>query len=206
MGQVAGAIPPESSTHFFPALGCCLWGTRGDVSQVGPGAAPALHPGHPGQDAPELGLLELVRACDLSVHLVQLPGKGGHEAGAPGHPGPRGPARAGWAPPGARPWPQPRQEPLRGNGCQEAPHQAHVQGSPCPVGTSRSHGRLPGALPPSRSRPGPERPLPLRSPPPPGAAGHTPACPASAGYRCRGGRGAGTARRALGGRDQGGGC
>lgn len=54
--------------------------------------------------------------------------------------------------------------------------------------------------PPTRSRPGPERPLPLRSPPPPGAAGHIPACQASAGSRCRGGRGAGTARRALGAR------
>lgn len=45
------------------------------MNQGVPGAAPPPTSGT--QDPPEFRELELVGACDLSVHLIQLPGKGG---------------------------------------------------------------------------------------------------------------------------------
>jgi hypothetical protein len=96
--------PCALETHFFPVLGCCLWGQReghelhvfwtGSLQEQLPSK-----PGHPGclmaglsagrhpttthtpdrgapHDSPELRLLELVCAADLSIHLIQLSGKG----------------------------------------------------------------------------------------------------------------------------------
>ena len=92
-----GLVPPHRCVFdsLFPGVGLLPVGDKvKTVSQVVPrvgrdyplgrhplasamGAAPPPHPTLGTQDPPELGLLEAVRACDLSVHLVQLPGKGG---------------------------------------------------------------------------------------------------------------------------------
>lgn len=96
-GQVAGAVPPcprlTSSRHWAAACG----GQSRDREPEGPWGSPpppTLVTQHP----PELGLLEPVRTRDLSVHLVQLPGKRGWALRLrpwvgldPEPPGPRGP-------------------------------------------------------------------------------------------------------------------
>lgn len=107
----------------------------------------------------------------------------------------------GWL--GARPRPRPLQRTFTGDRPRDDSTPGTQPWDPlCP--TWKSPGP-PAAFPPparpprAQTRRPPRDGLrgPLRSPPPPGAAGHTRACPASAGSRCRGGRGAATARRAL---------
>ena len=56
--------------------GLSAWEKSPGIS-YGSSAPPPTNPTLGAQDPPELGLLEVVSACDLSVHLVQLPGKGG---------------------------------------------------------------------------------------------------------------------------------
>lgn len=186
---MAGAVPPcprlTSSRHWAAACG----GQSRDREPEGPWGSPpppTLVTQHP----PELGLLEPVRTRDLSVHLVQLPGKRGWALRLrpwvgldPEPPGPRGPLSL-----------VPLRKHLRG-----------PQGDPTPGAHPGSTAAPPTPWLTSRLTPTPGQAAALRSPPPPGAAGHTLGFPASAGSRCKGGRGAGTARRALGaGRDAGG--
>lgn len=85
-----GLPHPRVFNSLLPSIGLLPAGTkRGQRWSLGveaslPGGDPwnwefeqLSHPNLGGQDPPELSLLQLVRACDLSVHLAQLPGKGG---------------------------------------------------------------------------------------------------------------------------------
>ena len=92
-------------------------------------AAPPTNPGH--QHPPEFGLLDLVCVCDLSVHLIQLPGKERHEAGALGkplYPEPSRPRGHDWLGTCTRACTLPC--PLLETFTRMTPGQAHIQGSP----------------------------------------------------------------------------
>lgn len=196
-----------SSTHFFPALGCCLWRTKRGHEPGGPwgsSSTPLRHPGPTG--------ISCAGACGR-LRPVCTPHSAARQRGA---------VRLG-------PWVSPPTQSARGpedlsglaRGTPTASSpSAAIRGEQTPGDSTpgthpreplsptwRSPGsRLLSRRPPAHLHracaqtcrlPGDRLLRPLRSPPPPGAAGRTPACQASAGSRCRGGRGAATAHRAL---------
>lgn len=161
-----------SSCHLAPGILVARPGVgRAQYSQGAPTQTGARW------DSPELCLLELAYPGDVSVHLIQLPGKGRVVRLS----GPLGQARG-------QVW-------------------RLSEGPLCCLEKSRSQGCCLPVSHPTATAPISPAPAQLlgssHSPPPPGAAGHILTCQASSGSRCRGGQGAGTAHRALGagGRD-----
>lgn len=174
-------------------------------------AAPSLKPGHPGPTgtwsagaSARLGCACTPRAAARQGRAVRLGPWG--SLSTQSHPGPED--LSGWAGGVAMGThiASTLLEAFTGNRSQDDPRPGTCPRKP--FFPARKNPGSPAASlcsPATWLTPSPEMPAawdrflwPLRSPPLPGAAGHILGCQGSVGSRCKGGQGAGTARRALG--------